>query len=402
MRVASITGSSIRYFHKDHLGSTSAVTDGSGNIMETADYKPFGGLRDYSGTVTTQYKFTDQEFDPESGLYNYNARFYDPALGRFISPDSIVQGPFSPQTLNRYSYVGNNPLMYVDPSGHFLSLPVIIGAVIGGVSSGIQSDWDFGKTLTGAIIGGVSGYVGYEAGSWAFDAVGGGTAGLFAGGGVGGATAGGTGGGLYSVAYGGNVAGGIWEGARYGALGGLVISGLLQVGVPNLFASMGGGYASGYAQGGAEYGQQGLWYAFGGSVMSATLRTRYGLGMDGEVPRRGTEDRAYMEMERKTYALTAQKGSTFWQIMNILLGGYEHTWHTQDRQHRLYDNELNATTRYYRLIDRFVLYPREGEAYLENFRMLSNNCTTRFGYLHPGQYLAHHAYVEQGGYWWSR
>jgi len=115
-RIASITGSNTRYFHKDHLGSTSAVTDGNGTIIETADYRPFGGLRDYSGSVTTQYKFTDQEFDSESGLYNYNARLYDPAIGRFISADTLVQSPYGPQTLNRYSYTGNNPLVYVDPS----------------------------------------------------------------------------------------------------------------------------------------------------------------------------------------------------------------------------------------------------------------------------------------------
>jgi RHS repeat-associated protein len=63
-------------------------------------------------------RYTDQELDAENGLYNYNARLYDPFIGRFISPDTIVPQPFNPQSLNRYSYVLNNPLIYTDPSGH--------------------------------------------------------------------------------------------------------------------------------------------------------------------------------------------------------------------------------------------------------------------------------------------
>ena len=61
--------------------------------------------------------FTGQRFD-QTGLYFYNARYYDATIGRFISPDSIVPDPLNPQSLNRYSYCLNNPLRYVDPSGH--------------------------------------------------------------------------------------------------------------------------------------------------------------------------------------------------------------------------------------------------------------------------------------------
>ena len=62
--------------------------------------------------------YTDQELDSENGLYNYNARLYDPFIGRFISPDTIVPQPYNPQSLNRYSYILDNPLIYTDPSGH--------------------------------------------------------------------------------------------------------------------------------------------------------------------------------------------------------------------------------------------------------------------------------------------
>ncbi len=65
---------------------------------------------------------TDQEFDAESGLYNYDARMYDPVIGRFISPDNVIPDQYNPQSLNRYSYCLNNPLIYTDPTGHFYDL----------------------------------------------------------------------------------------------------------------------------------------------------------------------------------------------------------------------------------------------------------------------------------------
>ena len=120
-RVAKITdGEGIQYFSKDHLGSSTVVTDASGNIVEQADYRPFGEDRFYTGTASTPtpYKYTDQELDPSTGLYNYDARHYDPAIGRFISPDSLIPNAFDPQQLNPYAYCRNNPLIYVDPTGH--------------------------------------------------------------------------------------------------------------------------------------------------------------------------------------------------------------------------------------------------------------------------------------------
>lgn len=79
---------------------------------------PFGTQRSHSGANTSDYKYTDQELDNESNLYNYDARLYDPVIGRFISADTIAQASYSPQTLNWYSYGLNNPLIYTDPSGH--------------------------------------------------------------------------------------------------------------------------------------------------------------------------------------------------------------------------------------------------------------------------------------------
>ncbi|MBI4198829.1 MAG: RHS repeat-associated core domain-containing protein, partial [Chloroflexi bacterium] len=69
------------------------------------------------GTLSTDRKFTGQRLDATTGLYFYNARYYDAGVGRFASADSVVQAPQNPQSANRYSYVVNNPLRYTDPTG---------------------------------------------------------------------------------------------------------------------------------------------------------------------------------------------------------------------------------------------------------------------------------------------
>ena len=107
----------IRYVHQDHLSGTSVTTDSAGNVVATIKYFPFGVCRNSQGTVDTDKLFTGQRLD-DTGLYYYNARYYDATIGRFISPDTTVQDMANPQTLNRYSYCLNNPLKYVDPTGH--------------------------------------------------------------------------------------------------------------------------------------------------------------------------------------------------------------------------------------------------------------------------------------------
>jgi len=129
IRVAEIRNGLLSYYHKDHLGSSAVLTDVNGRVVESAEYLPFGELREHGGTWTTDYKFTDQEMDTESGFYNFNARLYDPALGRFVSPDPAVpdlsdpqnQRVYDPQMLNLYAYCRNNPMIYVDPTGLFQS-----------------------------------------------------------------------------------------------------------------------------------------------------------------------------------------------------------------------------------------------------------------------------------------
>jgi len=157
LRVAKVTSSTSLFYHKDHLGSSTAVTGyADGTQVETTEYMPFGLSRNKTGTEVTYYKFTDQELDPSTGLYNYNARLYDPAVANFISPDSIVPDWQDSQLLNRYSYVRNNPLKFIDPTGHFLGRHSYSGLLMSNQNDpppqvleveGRYIEWESGRTI---------------------------------------------------------------------------------------------------------------------------------------------------------------------------------------------------------------------------------------------------------------
>jgi RHS repeat-associated protein len=124
---------SVHYYHSDHLGSTSLITNSTGGVEENTKYYPFGGVR--SGGTNTKYLYTGKEKDFETGLYYYGARYYNPNIMHFTQPDNVIPDIYDPQSLNRYSYVKNNPLKYTDPTGHFAILPFIafvaVAAAIG-------------------------------------------------------------------------------------------------------------------------------------------------------------------------------------------------------------------------------------------------------------------------------
>jgi len=86
-------------------------------------YKAFGATRFTSGTTPTSVRFTGQREEASLGLYDYGARWYDPALGRFIQPDTLVPDPADAKMFDRYAYVNNNPIKYTDPTGHEPHLP---------------------------------------------------------------------------------------------------------------------------------------------------------------------------------------------------------------------------------------------------------------------------------------
>jgi RHS repeat-associated protein len=118
-RIDRATGA-LHYYFSDQLESTSVITDPTGFIQQLYYYYPYGGLAYSSGSDPNHYKFTGKERDAESGLDNFGFRYNASTMGRFMTPDPagmMAVDIGSPQTLNRYAYVLNNPLSFVDPFG---------------------------------------------------------------------------------------------------------------------------------------------------------------------------------------------------------------------------------------------------------------------------------------------
>ena len=123
LRVSDRTNDNLYFIHSDHLGSASVMSDETGAVVpdSQARYLPFG---DWRGTppatnpTVTDRGFTGHKHNDDLGLIYMNARYYVSGIGRFASADTLVSDPTNPQSLNRYSYVGNRPLNMIDPSGH--------------------------------------------------------------------------------------------------------------------------------------------------------------------------------------------------------------------------------------------------------------------------------------------
>jgi RHS repeat-associated protein len=137
----SVAQTETRFVHGDALGSTRLVSGGSS--PELRDFDPFGNPASSLDESSMTSGFTGHEHDGDLGFINMSGRLYDPRVGRFITPDPFVAS-FNAQDLNPYSYVRNNPLKYVDPSGFYLVLSPTSGFGAGGKS---------GKTGTGTATG---------------------------------------------------------------------------------------------------------------------------------------------------------------------------------------------------------------------------------------------------------
>jgi len=110
---------SISYFHSDNLGSVAAISNSSGSLVQRMYYDIYGQRWSTAGASSpaTSWGYTGQLDVDDLSVVHMNGRVYWPALGRFLSPDPIVQAPENLQSYNRYAYVFNSPLNYVDPSG---------------------------------------------------------------------------------------------------------------------------------------------------------------------------------------------------------------------------------------------------------------------------------------------
>ena len=104
------------YYHPDHLGSSSYITNLDGEVVQHIEYVPFGEvfIEERNNIWNTPYLFNAKEFDEETGLYYYGARYYDPRISLWISTDPKQESYFA---FSSYVYCGNNPLIYIDPNG---------------------------------------------------------------------------------------------------------------------------------------------------------------------------------------------------------------------------------------------------------------------------------------------
>ncbi len=118
-------GNTVAYYFSDHLKTASVITDSVGTIKAESDYYPWGGELQFVSNDSNHYKFTGKEWDAESGLDYFGARYYSNGLGRWITPDWAAKAtavPYAefadPQTLNLYAYVRNLPTTRYDADGH--------------------------------------------------------------------------------------------------------------------------------------------------------------------------------------------------------------------------------------------------------------------------------------------
>jgi RHS repeat-associated protein len=216
------TGTAIyRYIHPDHLGSTNAVTDQNGNLVQLMDYYPYGATRIATSTYPTNEKrqYIGQFSDAQTSLNYLNARFYDGQRGQFLSEDPAFLGIadpqylLNPQMVNAYSYSADNPIVKKDPSGK-LPVEAGIGALAGTiVAVGIQGVEDIHAHRLSSL------------GTYASDAAGGFTAG-----------------GIIGLTDGASLLAGVFV---YGPTAG-VAGGVVSNGVTETVKSAGGGYQFNY------------------------------------------------------------------------------------------------------------------------------------------------------------
>lgn len=147
----SVKADGPHYHHTDSLGSTIAVTGNPGAVEQTMDYDVFGKLRSVTGSSGTTYTFTGEENDT-SGLVYLRARYYDPATGRFLSPDAYPADAKDTQTMNRFIYVKNNPTNYVDPSGDYLETGLDVAFIANDVRDMIAT-YRRGEGISAAQVG---------------------------------------------------------------------------------------------------------------------------------------------------------------------------------------------------------------------------------------------------------
>jgi RHS repeat-associated protein len=130
---AEPSGGHVTYLHGSRKGSVHVASTAAGVVERRLYYDPFGARTNlYGDPLTTtpgdvQIGFNGLDHDDELGLINQRGRVYNPSLRRFLTPDPIISNPLNGQTYNPYSYVRNDPVNRIDPSGYCDSTPCMEG-----------------------------------------------------------------------------------------------------------------------------------------------------------------------------------------------------------------------------------------------------------------------------------
>ena len=134
--ISMYRGAEMYWYHKDALGSVYQLTDSDENIDQSYDYSAFGKINTETGALINPFTYTAREYEQDSGLYYYRARYYDASIGRFLGRDPLFERALQErfysrldQVLNSYSYVKNNPINLIDPSGEKYEQPCPCGKV---------------------------------------------------------------------------------------------------------------------------------------------------------------------------------------------------------------------------------------------------------------------------------
>ena len=122
------------YYTQNAHGDVVNLTDETGAVTKSYTYDAFGVEQNIDDADDNAFRYCGEYYDSESGTIYLRARYYDPAIGRFISRDSVTGENTDPLSLNLYTYCHNNPIIGIDPSGHIFN--ILIGAGIGAVVSG--------------------------------------------------------------------------------------------------------------------------------------------------------------------------------------------------------------------------------------------------------------------------
>jgi len=141
-----------KFYHPDHLGSTTLVTDESGNVVEETVYDPFGAVQEGGNE---RYDYEGKEVD-STGLQYFGARYYDPnKIFKWTQPDDLLPDVYDPQQLNRYSFERNNPYKHEDANGHLILEALLVASIAAAIISGVvminkiqndkdtRSDWNY-------------------------------------------------------------------------------------------------------------------------------------------------------------------------------------------------------------------------------------------------------------------